>query len=153
MVIDGKHDRYCVSVKMHLQSGRIIYQCKRQHDRFAILDGVEVPYGQFGEAFCSDTAETAISILDQYRFTVRKNQWLTAYRLPYGKRLNDILFVANSPAEMNRGRSEYMLARFSSNSMPARWLLIINIPFPNALIYIMSPERCMSASFYGTVKA
>ena len=73
MVIDGKHDRYCVSAKMHLQSGRILYQCKRQHDRFAILDGVEVPYGQFGEAFCSDTAETAISILDQYRFTVRQN--------------------------------------------------------------------------------
>ena len=50
---------------MPLQSGRTLYQCKRQHDRVAILDGVEVLYGQFGEAFCSGTAEAVRSELGQ----------------------------------------------------------------------------------------
>jgi hypothetical protein len=50
---------------MLLQIGRTLYQCKCQHDRFAILDRVEVLYGRFREAFCGDTTETAQSIADQ----------------------------------------------------------------------------------------
>jgi hypothetical protein len=50
---------------MLLQSGRTLYHRKRQHGRFAILDGVEVLYSRFGEAFLGGTAEAAQSVLDK----------------------------------------------------------------------------------------
>ena len=40
----------------------ILRQRKRQHDRFTILDGVEVLYGCFGEAVHSRTTEAAPSM-------------------------------------------------------------------------------------------
>ena len=74
VVVDRKHDGRCVSLKMLLQCGRTLHQCKSQHDRFAILDGIEVLYDRFGEPFCSDTTEAAQSIVGQRRYKTKKNR-------------------------------------------------------------------------------
>ena len=44
------------------QIGRVRYHGKRQHDRFATLDRMEVMNNRFGETFQCDTAEAAQSI-------------------------------------------------------------------------------------------
>src|SRR6266702_6743207 len=60
MIIDGQYDGPGVSLEMLLHR-RTLHQCKRQHDRFTTLDGVEVLYDRFGEAFHRRTAEAAPS--------------------------------------------------------------------------------------------
>ena len=94
VVVDRKHDRPCLSLKMLLWAGWTLDQGKCQHDRFTILDGVKVLYGRFGEAFCSDTTEAAPSTAVQRRYntTTRKKQD-TTYTSPYGERVNDRFLV------------------------------------------------------------
>ncbi len=64
MVIDGQHDGECVSLEMLFRIGRILYERKGQHDGFATLDGVEMMYNRFREAFLDDTTEAAPSMKD-----------------------------------------------------------------------------------------
>jgi hypothetical protein len=54
-----------MSLEVFFHIGRILYQRKRQHDRLATLDGMEVMYNRFGETFHGDTAEAAPSMKDQ----------------------------------------------------------------------------------------
>ena len=44
-----------------LRRRRILHERKRQHDRFTLLDGVEVLYSGLGEAVHSRTTEAAPS--------------------------------------------------------------------------------------------
>ena len=67
-----------------------------------------------------------------------------AYRSPYGVKARSRFLVKISPADMKFGRSEYMFDRFSSKSTATRWLLMTRTPRPNALTYIISPERNMN---------
>jgi hypothetical protein len=54
-----------MSLEVLFQIRRILYQRKRQYDRFATLDGMEVMYNRFGETFHGDTTEAAPSMKDQ----------------------------------------------------------------------------------------
>ena len=61
MIIDGQNDGPGVSLEM-LFHGRTPHQRQRQHDRFTILNRVEVLYDRFGEAFHRRTTEATPSV-------------------------------------------------------------------------------------------
>ena len=66
MVIDGQNDGPGMSLEM-LFHGGAFHQRKCQHDRFTTLNGVEVLYDRFGEAFHRRTTEATPSIEGQSR--------------------------------------------------------------------------------------
>jgi hypothetical protein len=129
-----------VSLEM-LFNRRTLHQNKRQHDRFTTLDGVKVLCHGFGEAFHCRTMEAAPSMEDQHG---NKIVCRMTYRSPYLVKTNERFSNRNSPKETYRGRSEYMLDRFSSKSTATRWLLTTRMPCPKALRYINSPQRSVS---------